>query len=258
MNRGMVFGYEREAFVKYGITIPIKLEISTYPHMLLTGASGSGKSQTLLFLIGKLLQYMPDIVPYICDFKNSHDFDFLSEYPYYYTGQGCYEGIMDYYHRFSEIRENRSLQGKKRYLLICDEYPALVNYLQMKDKSEKTKFSNEVLNAIAEILMLGRGISCGCWLLTQRPDAMLFSNGARDNFMLVIALSSVSKEQKSMVFAGQELPDEILGVGEGVLLADGREIVTVKYPFIEDAANWKQHILQILMHESHYASDADA
>ena len=116
----------------------------------------------------------------------------------------------------------------------------------MKDKANKTKLANDVLGAVAEILMLGRGIGFGCWIVTQRPDSALFSNGARDNFMALCALSNLSKEQKSMIFPGQEIPDLVFQAGEGMLLADGRKIMPVKYPLIENDADWKQHILDIL------------
>lgn len=240
----MIFGYEKEPFCRYGLALPIKLGIATYPHVLITGASGSGKTLALLFLIGKLLQEHPEIKVYICDFKNSEDFSFLKNYDYYFAGKDCYQAIMEYYAKFSETREN-GIKGK-RYILICDEYPAFINYLQMKDKVNKTKYANDILGAVAEILMLGRGIAFGIWLITQRADSQLFANGARDNFMVIIGLGRLSKEQKGMVFAGQEIPDEILGAGEGMLLADGKEIVAVKYPLIENMENWKMHISQIL------------
>lgn len=242
----MTFGYELEAFSRYGLTIPIKLGLASHCHALITGSSGSGKSQALLFLIGKLLQAFPGISIYLCDFKNSKDFSFLEGYAHYYAGQDCYAGVMDYYQKFSHVRTDRALQGRTRHVLIFDEYPAFVSYLQMKDKANKTKLANDVLGAVAEILMLGRGIGFGCWIVTQRPDSALFSNGARDNFMALCALSNLSKEQKSMIFPGQEIPDLVFQAGEGMLLADGRKIMPVKYPLIENDADWKQHILDIL------------
>lgn len=245
-DRKMVFGYELLPFSEYGLSIPIRLEIGSYPHMLITGASGSGKSMTLLFLLGKLLQCYPDIEMYLCDFKNSDDFSFLEGYPYYYTGADCYTGVMEYYEKFSEIRADREKQNQKRYVLIFDEYPAFINFLNMRDKANKTKLANDILGAVSEILMLGRGISCGIWLLTQRADSTLFSNGARDNLMVIIGLGRMSKEQKGMIFPGQEILDLIFSAGEGMLLADGREITSVKYPIIQDISDWKRHIRSIL------------
>lgn len=244
----MIVGYLKDAYELYGLSVPIRLEINTYPHMLITGASGSGKSFALLFLIGKLLQCYPEIIVYICDFKKSDDFAFLSDYPHYYAGKDCYSGIMEYYQSFSDARESGN--NKTRYILIADEYPAFINYLQMQDKINKTKYANDILGAVSEVLMLGRGINFGIWIVTQRADSTLFANGARDNFMVVIALGRLSKEQKTMIFAGQEIPDSIMYKGEGLLLADGKELVAVKYPLISNIDNWKNHIIKILLKQN--------
>lgn len=240
-------GYQKGPYYQYGLRIPIRMGIATHPHLLLTGASGSGKSYALLFLLGRLLQACPETVLYFCDFKNSEDFSFLEGYPHFYAGKDCYQGVMDYYRQFSEIREDRGRHGQKRYLLIFDEYPAFLNYMQAKDKADKTKYAADVLGAVAELLMLGRGIGFGVWIVTQRADAGLFANGARDNFMAIIGLGRMSREQKGMLFAGQEIPEDTYGAGEGLLLADGRELTAVKFPLLRDMENWKKHIRDILL-----------
>lgn len=245
------FGYLKTSYDENGIALPIDLPIEKYPHFLLTGSSGSGKSLALLFMLGKLLQVWRDSIEiFLCDYKKSLEFEFLKDYPNYFAGNDCYEGIMAYFEKFSKIREGGKNSGK-RYLLIVDEYPAFINRLQMQDKLNKTKKAADILNAVAEILMLGRsvgsGSSFGCWIVTQRADASLFANGARDNFMIVCGLGRMSREQKGMLFAGEDLPENtVYSAGEGLLLADGRELTEVKFPLIEDLPDWKQHILDIL------------
>jgi len=224
---------------------PLNLDSKVLCHALLTGCSGSGKSWALLYLIGKLLQENPNISISFNDFKNSEDFEFLQGYPQYYSGNDCYEGIMNYYESFCKAR----MQGKRtaRNLLIVDEFPALINYLSTKDKQDKTKKAGDILSAISEILMLGRGIGFGVWIVTQRADASLFPNGARDNFMIVCCLGRMSKEQKQMLFAGEEIPDKTYNIGEGVLLADNHPIYEVAFPRIKRVVDWKKHIKQELM-----------
>lgn len=227
-----------------GLKIPIDLKLSEHCNLLLTGCSGSGKSYALLFLIGSVLKSNKEIEVYFCDFKNSLDFAFLEGYEHYFGGDDCYNGIMQYYRKFCESREKRDFSRK--HLLICDEYPTLVNYLQGQDKLNKTKYGNEVLSAISELLCLGRGINFYTWIVTQRADNTLFSNGSRDNFMVIIGLGRLSKEQKGMVFAGEEVPDTIYQKGEGILLADGHPLLEVKFPLIKNVDDWKRHILSIL------------
>ena len=238
----MLWGYE----VRSGglPPLPIRLDVKTHCHALITGVSGSGKSYALLFLIGSILKENPDLVLFFCDFKNSEDFEFLSGYEYYYAGNNCYQGIMEYYRYFCEERRGR--KRNKRYLLIVDEYPALINYLTGKDKQEKTKKAGDILNAVAEILMIGRGIGFGIWIVTQRPDSTFFANGAREDFMVIVGLGRLSKEHKAMVFAGEDIPNKIFQKGEGMLLADGFPIKKVKYARINNIISWKRHILEIL------------
>jgi len=239
----MKWGYE----MRSGGKTPLDLHISeeTHCHALITGSSGSGKSYALLYLIGTLLKSCPQIDIYFCDFKNSEDFAFLEGYLHYYSGDNCYKGVLAYYSSFCEARQNR--KTARRHILVFDEYPAFINYLTSKDKNEKTKKAMDVLNAVAEILMLGRGIQYGVWIVTQRADASLFANGARDNFMIVLGLGRMSKEQKGMIFAGEELPDKIFGLGEGMLLADGYAIKEIKIPKINNMYEWKMKIKLLLM-----------
>ena len=244
----MLWGYEMRSG---GLPpLPIRLDVKTHCHALITGASGSGKSYALLFLIGSILKENPDLVLFFCDFKNSEDFEFLSGYEYYYAGDNCYQGIREYYKCFTE--ERKAKNTNKRYLLIAEEYPALINYLMGRDKQEKTKRAGDILNAIAEILMLGRSIGrggFGFWCVCQRPDSTWFANGGiRENFMVVVGMlgGRMSKEFKHMIFSGEDIPDKIFKKGEGMLLADGFSIKEVKYPKINNIISWKRHIVEIL------------
>lgn len=240
-RNSMRWGYN----VGEGRNCPIEISINTHPNLLLTGSSGSGKSYGLLYLLGMLIQDSPEIELYILDFKYSKDFEFLDGYKHYFKGNECYEGIMDYYEKFSQKRQERN--GSNRMLLVFDEYPACYNYLSSIDKREKSKKAADMANAIAEILMLGRGIECGIWIVTQRADASLFANGSRDSFMIILAMGRMSREQKGMLFAGEDIPDKIYHRGEGCMLADGHPLYEVVIPRISNLVDWKKHIKQLLM-----------
>ena len=244
----MNWGYYANIFYKYDILTPIKLDTSVFCHALLTGSSGSGKSYALLYLLGMLLKSHPDIKVFVLDFKNSDDFLFLKSYRYFYSGDTCYNGIMDYYNLFVEARKHNL--SNSRHLIICEEYPSLLSYFQMKDKKGKSSYSSDILSSIAEILMLGRGIGFGVWVVTQRADSSLFSNGARDNFMVKIGLGKQSREQIGMIFTSEDIPNKIYKQGEGILLADNHALIEVKYPMIQTLSDWKEHILSILNHNT--------
>lgn len=242
---GMIpYGYDLQKFEEYSVKQPIWLPLESHPHALVVGSSGSGKSKALVYLLGKLLQAHPGIDLWLCDFKNSEDFAFLDGHPHYYTGNQCYLGITDYYKAFTEARQAGQISC--RHILIFDEYPSCVLYFQSKDKQEKTKKASEILSAVSEILMLGRGINYGIWTVCQRASASIFPEGSRDNYMVSLSLGRMSKEQKGMLFPGEEIPDRICRPGEGVLLADGYPLQIVKFPLVQDTESWERHIKSIL------------
>ena len=245
-NGSVCWGYGLDLWFKYGIKVGIDLPINSHCHAILSGASGSGKSTALLYLLGRLLQANsnPGICLYICDFKNSDDFRFLKGHEHYYTADDVYDGVMNYYAAFTNARENMENNNLPRYCLIIDEYPALISHLQMQDKINKTKKANDILNVISQILMLGRGVAngFGLWLVMQRPDSTFLPNGARDNFMVSLGLGFLSPEGRRMLFPSMDIPDKTLKIGEGWLLADGHDIKAVKYPLISNLDVWKENI----------------
>ena len=248
-NASMAWGYRLDVFYDLGLKYAIRLPIASHCHALLTGGSGSGKSTAVLFLIGSLFRSFNepflDLELTICDFKNSEDFRFLQGYKNYYAGDAVYDGVMGYYAKFVRARQKGESTG--RHLLVFDEYPGAISYFQGKDKRDKTKLANDILGAVSEILMLGRGLSYGIWTVTQRPDNTLFNGGARDNVSIFVALGRLSKEHRGMIFPGEELPSgRIYLPGEGLLLADGYPLTEVKFPLISDMDDWKRHILECL------------
>lgn len=251
----MKWGYDAAIFHEYGITVPIELPIEIWPHALIVGSSGSGKSTALQFLFGSALKADPQLDVTLCDFKNSEDFFYLKGYKKYHASESCYDGITEFYQEFCKTREAGGKPDKKR-LLIIDEYPALISYFAGLDRLEKTKRSNEILSIISEVLMLGRGLRTYVWIVCQRADSSWFTSGSRENFMIRCCLGNLSKEQKTMLLAGEELPERVYKAGEGILHADAKdELIEVKFPLITNITDWEAHILKIL--NNHSASTDD-
>lgn len=99
--------------------------------------------------------------------------------------------------------------------------------------------------------MLGRGLYYGIWIIVQRPDSSLFNSGSRDNFMVNLALGSLSKEHRTMIFPGEDIDnDRVYGKGEGILLADGYPLFYVKFPLIRNIEVWKANIINELINKT--------
>lgn len=225
----VLFGYNYEHAKEYGIKSPILHSMNSHCHALIYGSSGSGKSTALLYILCYLFAHNKMDNTVIADYKNSEDFAFLADSKGYYAGEKASLGIEKYYQSFLDAKKSGK---KRRCLLVIEEYPAMILYLQMQDKLNKTKRATEVMSWVSEILMMGRGLGFGIWVVTQTPSATLFPDGGRANFMLILALGKLSKEQRNMMFSGLDFPDCTFNVGEGVLLADGSDLQTVKFPHI--------------------------
>lgn len=239
----MIYGYDLALYKEFGVKVGISLSESIYSNALITGSSGSGKSLSVLYLMGSLLHSTPETIVFICDFKNSNDFNFLSSYEYYYQGENCYQGIMEYYSRFVHARKEGI---NKRYVIVVDEYPAFLIHLETMDKLNKTHQAKDILSAVSSLLMMGRGVGFGLWVVTQRADSSWFSSGSRQNFMIICVLGRLYREEQLMLMSGEIIPDRIYQPGQGLLLADGQSLREVTFPWIKDLRSWKRQILRIL------------
>lgn len=245
----MKVGYDKRIWDAYGIKYPLKYPFEAYTHLLMAGCSGGGKTLSILYILYQFVLecYESHIQPviYVCDFKNSEDFRFLSGYPLYYAGNECYEGIEDFYQQFTNMRQHGFSRPKQRYLLLIDEYGSLLSYFQAQDKITKDKKANTIISIVSEILMLGRSNSTGCWICTQYATADLFK-GSRINFMLVITLGRQNREQLTMLYSGEEIPpNRIYQPGEGLILADGFPLTEIKFPLV-NLTELKQLIRKLL------------
>ena len=243
----MVWGYDLKEYKKNGSRVPLRFPIDTHLHALISGASGSGKSQSCQFLIANLLSAAP-VRLYVLDYKNSEDYRYLQDYPHYYTGIQSIDGLRNYMNEFRKALNDG--YNSLHHVIIIDEYQSWVNYLSVQDKLNKTKHALEVQMWVSEILSMGRALHFGIWIICQQPTATIFNTGTvRQNFMINIALGKLSGEHRRMQFDNIDFPERIYQVGEGVLLADGHDLLEVKYPLINDIQQYKYNIFRLLMEE---------
>lgn len=236
------FGYVLQDWKQKQLKTLIIIDLSSHPHLLLTGSSGTGKSQTLMLLLAGLT-----FTPYqiwFADFKASTDFSYLDEYKYYATGNQTAELIDQYYGLFEQVRNN-TIALNIPQILIIDEYPSFLQYLTLSDK----KKAEEIKQKIATLLMMGRSIrntQFAVWLTAQRADASIFSSGgSRDNFMVWLALGNQSSEAKRMI-TDETLPDTVYQAGEGIIKIDGESIKEIKIPEVSNLPEVKERMRSLL------------
>lgn len=190
-------------YYKYGIKKDIIIDLIKKPHWLIVGASGSGKSYALNKYIQQFLALNMSVT--VADFKEEL---LMSSEPY------C--AIKEFY---------SSYKDKNPKVLIIDEYASYLAYLFLTDKNKY----KEVVNMVAEMLMLARSYKSCIFICMQRADADFFRFGTRDNFFVKILLGDSSPQSKIMLFdAAKDFNTSNFVIGEGLIEFDAGGPVNFK------------------------------
>lgn len=215
-----------EAYHVYGIRQYICWNPDKAPHIVIFGATGSGKTYCTKLMLARISKDIQASQFYVCDFKGDSDFLFLNGTARFYRFTDCEKGLNDYYERFRK-RQSGEDGTRNMLLLFFDEWASyILNIDKKKADDEKKK--------LATLLMLGRSFNVHVMISQQRVDAAYFSS-ARDNFNLVIALGNLSEEGKEMMFRefkDQMAPDRKQGTG--YMITNGTNFTPVIVPAISD------------------------
>lgn len=223
---GIVSFLDEELFLN-GILDFIPLDFDAYPHMLLTGVTGSGKTYAGKLLLGKIAYYIPDAQIFLADFKGQ-EFRFCTKALHFYEFMDCAAGLNTFYDAFY-ARQRGEDSSTCPLFLFFDEYASYLNFLDKKEMED-------VKRKISTLLMMGRSYECHVIISIQRADAEYFGK-SRDNFSIILGLGNQSKEAKAMLFDSvkDDMPDD-RGRGRGYLLLGGSVLKKVLVPPIRSAA----------------------
>lgn len=172
---------------------PVTIDLAHIPHVLVGGASGSGKSVLLKLLLMQSLKKGAEV--YIADFKGGVDFP-----PAWHERcRMCFEEedlLTLLTELVGELERRKMLfrnaecpdiveynkatgQALKRYIFACDEVAEVL------DKTGRSKEQKELLSQIESKLSIiarqGRAFGIHLILATQRPDANLIPGQLRTN-----------------------------------------------------------------------------
>lgn len=233
---GIMLGFELEA-LKMGFQIPITWEFQRYPHMVIFGSTGSGKTYALRLILGRIALHIPNAQLSVCDFKGDDDFSFLNGCPSFYRYTDCQKGL-DSFLKLLQGRQNGA-DKTIHHFLVFDEYAAFLTSMDKK-QSEAAK------QAMATLLMLGRSFNLHVIISQQRVDAAYFAN-ARDNFSVVIGMGRLSKESVEMMFSDfKETLNRSKPRGEGNCLVGG-SLAEIVIPRVRDQTRLEKIIRQKVM-----------
>lgn len=199
---------------------------NTAPHVIIVGATGSGKTYLSQLLLGKIALYVHDAEIVVMDFKGDDDFLFLKGCKNCCRYAECEDGFQRFFNRFADRQQGKDT-SRKMLVLFFDEWASYLNYQDKKQAEEEKR-------KMANLLMLGRSFNVHVIISQQRADAQYFST-ARDNLNVVIGLGNLSEESKDMLF--HEYKKEMLPNrerGTGYMLTNGTNLQAVIVPHISN------------------------
>ncbi len=211
-----------------------------YPHALIVGDTGSGKSTFMYYLLNGLLSYGHKI--HMVDGKMV-DYNTCSYCFDEYVGfnGNNYKEIFDLLNRYKRKMQERQLlmmdRGIKNYMdsddlhpefLIIDEYQCLSDFLPKKSKDG---YDREQLNQLVRsLVMLGRAMGYIVIVTMQRADSEFISTNTRDNCKFKLVLGKASSTSYDMMFERHDLNGFSVGMG---WCMQGNDISTLAIPFCD-------------------------
>lgn len=188
------------------------MDLAQNPHMLIAGATGSGKTTLMHNIIANLKNYNECLI-YMIDPKKIefHPYDGKLEHTkVYYTYDETIDlldvllDVME--HRYSKMREGVSAQEFPYIVLMVDEFADLV--MQDKDDLFFTK--------ICRLAQKSRAARISIVLATQRPSVNIINGAIKANFPARLACR-VASHVDSKVILDATGAENLLGKGDALV-----------------------------------------
>lgn len=203
-------------------------EYSKFPHALIAGATGGGKTFFINYLVMEFLKDKSEV--YACDPKQADLYALKRVLPEKRVG---YSGgqIASIMRRVNEEMERRY----KEFGPDSDKYQYGHNYLDyglnpvvvffdeigaFKAVSDKD-VSDEVYSYMRSIILRGRQMGVFMILCTQQPNAENIPTEIRDQLALNVSLGDMSKGGYRMIFGDSYELDNVDGKGTGYYMLNG-------------------------------------
>jgi hypothetical protein len=225
-------------------------DLSEFPHLLVAGATNSGKSVFLRSLLLSLMRQYPagSLELLIVDPKRT-DFTFFNSVPYLRGGKvivdrneardALLELVRTEMPRRQNLIANRSMKVKlfnQRFpaealppiVALIDEYALLVS---MMDKKEREAFEQDLMILAAA----ARSVGIHLVLATQRPSADIVTSTLKANLDARIAFR-VASPTNSRVVLDATGAENLLGRGDMLFRRPSGEVVRLQAPFMGEEA----------------------
>lgn len=217
------------SILSQGVKVPVTVDFSSVPHMLIVAPSGSGKTYLLTYILGQIAKKSVKLI--LADFKGI-DFIEFNDCRNYYKHNSVGEAVDCAFDELQNRMANASVNSEYEPIYLCiDEWSGFLSSLAVKKEQDNYK------QKLANILMLGRGANVFIIMSLQRADSTYITG--RDNFGNVVGLGTLSKESIAMVFNDNKEMIEPKSRGKGYLQTDGKPLREIVVPMLRNINDTK-------------------
>lgn len=221
------------SILSQGVKVPVTVDFSSVPHMLIVAPSGSGKTYLLTYILVQIAKKSVKLI--LADFKGI-DFIEFNDCRNYYRHNSVGEAVDCVFDELQNRMANASVNSEYEPIYLCiDEWSGFLSSLAVKKEQDNYK------QKLANILMLGRGANIFIIMSLQRADSTYITG--RDNFGNVVGLGTLSKESIAMVFNDNKEMIEPKSRGKGYLQTDGKALREILVPQLRNI-NYTKDIIQ--------------
>ena len=217
------------SILSQGVKVPVTVDFSSVPHMLIVAPSGSGKTYLLTYILVQIAKKSVKLI--LADFKGI-DFIEFNDCRNYYKHNSVGEAVDCVFDELQNRMANASVNSEYEPIYLCiDEWSGFLSSLAVKKEQDNYK------QKLANILMLGRGANIFIIMSLQRADSTYITG--RDNFGNVVGLGTLSKESIAMVFNDNKEMIEPTSRGKGYLQTDGKPLREIVVPMLRNINDTK-------------------
>lgn len=217
------------SILSQGVKVPVTVDFSSVPHMLIVAPSGSGKTYLLTYILVQIAKKSVKLI--LADFKGI-DFIEFNDCRNYYKHNSVGEAVDCVFDELQNRMANASVNSEYEPIYLCiDEWSGFLSSLAVKKEQDNYK------QKLANILMLGRGANVFIIMSLQRADSTYITG--RDNFGNVVGLGTLSKESIAMVFNDNKEMIEPKSRGKGYLQTDGKPLREIVVPMLRNINDTK-------------------
>ncbi len=224
---------------------PVVTDLAKMPHLLVAGATGSGKSISInTMIISLLYKASPDEIKMLMIDPKLLELSAYSDIPHLISpvitnpkeaSDALKKVVFEMERRYRLLAEKgaRNIDNYNRQVSSEERLPYIVVFI---DELADLMFTApaDVENAIARLAQMARASGIHLILATQRPSVDVITGLIKANFPARISFQVISKIDSRTILDSQGA-EQLLGMGDMLFMVPGVKIVRIHGAYVSEA-----------------------